>query len=428
MDFEGFLVRGVKVAQLQFPEVFVGAAAARAMEHVYNTPAHRHLISVQRERFLKHFGPQAISDWNAGLSFARADTITAQWDGNEVRNSVINSWTLYRPLLGQHVVDPYNPDQRYYGVTWGQRMPLVPQLRQFAVGPGDPPHNHDPEFLRDAEEVRVLGAWRPERPTAEQPKIGLFWAYCGVRLIGTPARLYNQVIRQIVEHDGMSVPEMARALALCNVALADAGVVAWDSKYRYRVWRPVVALPRWQYNPAPGWRPFGSPRTNPVEFLLGSDTQFYLTALSFLGGGSQSVTAQSARDVLSYSQATFTPNFPSYPSGHATFGSACFNMLKRVRAEREATRANPGALDGMPEFVSDEVNGLSIDNFRNVPRPYLPTTYRHIDQMIEDNNRSRVHLGVHWDFDCKRGDKSGALIADVIYNHIYRRAAVYPTR
>jgi hypothetical protein len=35
---------------------------------------------------------------------------------------------------------------------------------------------------------------------------------------------------------------------------------------------------------------------------------------------------------------------------------------------------------------------------------------------------------VHWSFDCKRGEASGARIAEVIHAHIYRRTAAYHTR
>ena len=43
-----------------------------------------------------------------------------------------------------------------------------------------------------------------------------------------------------------------------------------------------------------------------------------------------------------------------------------------------------------------------------------------IDQMIEDNNKSRVHLGVHWNFDCEFGSRSGARIAEAAYRNAYR--------
>ena len=267
--------------------------------------------------------------------------------------------------------------------------------------------------------MREFGAFRPDGPTADQVKIGVYWAYDGARLLGTPPRLYNQIVTQIAETDGFSTPELARLLALCNIAMADAGIVCWEAKYRYQLWRPVRGIPNALSHPDPGWRPFGAPRTNPMQFALGSDAQ-RLTALSMLGGGERTWSGEPVKDALPYSRACFTPNFPSYPSGHATFGSACFNVLKHVRAERKLTRHAPGDIRNAGPFVSDELNGITIDNFRNEARPYLPINYTQIDQMIEDNNKSRVHLGIHWNFDCELGSRSGARIAEAAYRNAYR--------
>ena len=108
------------------------------------------------------------------------------------------------------------------------------------------------------------------------------------------------------------------------------------------------------------------------------------------------------QNALPYHRAAFTPNFPAYPSGHATFGSACFNILKLLGAERAPTAGDPGRIDSPHPFVSDELNGISIDNFTNAPRPYWPLQYSRLEKMIEDNNKSRVHLGVHWNFDANK--------------------------
>ena len=421
VDFEGFYVRGVRFPDMRHPEVFVGGAAAWILEHIYSTPAHTQFIGAQRLRFLQQFDQHAFAAWNAGLTFARHKAFAARWNWNAIKVAALRSTSRYAAAPGEHEADPFNPDQKYYGVQWGRMEPLVPQLRIGALGPGDPPGPGDREYWRDADEVREVGAWRAEGPTTEQLRTGMFWAYDGARLIGPPPRLYNQIVRQIAEADAMPVPDMARLLALCNVAMADAGIVAWEAKYRYRIWRPVIAIPE-LYNLRRGWKPFGSPRTNPTQFALGIDTQFRLMAQSMLGGGHRNTLRAPAKDLLAYHRACFTPNFPAYPSGHSTFGSACFNMLKLVRAEHAETRRDPGRLDGYDEFVSDELNGISIDNFQNEPRPYVPIRYRHIDHMIEDNNRSRIYLGVHWNFDCERGAESGAGIADAIYRHAYIRA------
>jgi hypothetical protein len=420
--FEGLYVRGVPIPDYGYPEVFVGAAAARMLEHIYSTPAHTQFIGSQRLHFLKHFDQGALTAWNAGLAFGRNELFASRWNWQEIKSAALSSAERAHSLRrGEHDVDPFNPDQKFYGVKWGRMTPLMPGLPVASLGPGDPPREYDREYQRDLEEVKELGVFHPDGPTAEQIKIGLFWAYDGARLIGTPPRLYNQFVRQIAESDGLPVPEMARLFALCNVALADAGIVAWEAKYRYQLWRPVIGIPEARIDPVPDWRPFGSPRTNPAQFSLGSDTQFRLTAQSMLGAGDYTAPAQPAKNALAYHRASFTPNFPSYPSGHAAFGSACFNMLKWVRAENEATRRDPGRIEGGQAFVSDELNGVSIDNFKNEPRPYLPIHYTRIEKMIEDNNKSRVHLGVHWSFDCELGERSGARIAEAIHRNAYRR-------
>jgi hypothetical protein len=420
VDFEGLYVRS-RAPIRDFADVFVGGAAAWILEYIYSTPAHSQFIGAQRLRFLDSYDQAALASWEAGLAFARSEGFTSRWDWNAVRRAVLAMPTPYVPRPRGHTVDPFNADQGFYGVHWGQFAPLNTRLGDVAsLGPGDPPEESDREYQRDFEEVRQLGAYRAERPTQQQTRSGLFWAYDGARLIGTPPRLYNQIVRQIAEDDGMQIPEMARLLALCNLAMADAGIVCWEAKYRYGVPRPVAAIRQSLRNAQSDWRPFGAPRTNPSQFALGRDTQSRAIAQNFLGA-SESALPEPASRALDYKLAAFTPNFPAYPSGHATFGSACFTVLKRIRAERERTRSSPDRLNSSIDFVSDELNGVSIDNFTNRARPYVPLSYSSIDQMIEDNNRSRVHLGVHWNFDCERGARSGAQVADRTYGEAYQR-------
>ena len=105
------------------------------------------------------------------------------------------------------------------------------------------------------------------------------------------------------------------------------------------------------------------------------------------------------------------------PSGHSTFGAAVFQMLKLIRADRHQTRANPDRIRG--PFVSDELNGISIDHYHNQPRPYIPFDYDSLERMIDENAMSRVFLGVHWRFDCNRGSHLGRQVAHAIYEAAY---------
>ena len=418
-NFEGLYVRGGRRQLNEYAAVFVGGATARILGHIYSTPAHTHLIGSRRMRFLESYDSRTLAAWNAGLEFGGSERFTSHWHWPKIKTAALSSLRRGHSLsYGEHDVDPFNTDQKFYGVNWGRVPPLLAGLPVASLEPGAPPREHDREYRRDWEEVRELGAYRPEGPTKDQVKVGLFWAYDGARLLGTPPRLYNQLIAQILKGDSLSTPEMARALALCNLAMAEAGIVCWSAKYRYKIWRPVIGIPKTHYHPDRHWRPFGAPRTNHSSFALGDDGR-RLTALSMIGGGERRWTGEPVRGRLPYDRACFTPNFPSYPSGHATFGSASLNILKRVRAEREPGDRNARRLDIGP-FVSEELNGVSIDNFRNVPRPYVPLKYTDIDRMIEDNNKSRVHLGVHWSFDCELGAESGARIAGAVYRSAYR--------
>ncbi|HZA05576.1 MAG TPA: hypothetical protein VE617_13510, partial [Propionibacteriaceae bacterium] len=51
------------------------------------------------------------------------------------------------------------------------------------------------------------------------------------------------------------------------------------------------------------------------------------------------------------------------------------------------------------EFVSEEFNGISVDNTGTVRPRHARKFPGGLWQMIEENSRSRVFLGVHWEFD-----------------------------
>jgi vanadium chloroperoxidase len=99
----------------------------------------------------------------------------------------------------------------------------------------------------------------------------------------------------------------------------------------------------------------------------------------------------------------FTPPFPAYPSGHATFGAAALHITRRFYGIG-ANDTNPDTLyqDAMGKnlpFVSEEFNGVNRDNNGTV-RPLHTREFKDgLWNMILENSRSRVFLGVHWIFD-----------------------------
>ncbi len=433
-DYRPQFYRGPR-PKIEVPPLFVGGAAAGILAHIFDTPIHAFSIGASRQDFQRIIGNNHGTDWQAGLAFAKDPRFVGMWDWNDKRPKLLPQLSRYVPGPRKHNIDPYNAGQGFYGATWGTQAPLVISPERIAaLAPGAPPPEGSPEYERDLEEVAEVGALHSRVRTPAQRSIGMFWAYDGARLLGTPPRLYNQIVRKIAIDDGLGITEMARLFALCNLAMADGGIVCWWAKYRYGVWRPVLGIQNRARGAIRDWRPLGSPKTNPPRFQLGPDMKVRDTAQALVGGGASLLVQQlrysgearyvrrtSDRSEDDYSEAAFTPNFPAYPSGHATFGSACFNALKLFRSEHPRTARAPDRIDGT--FVSDEMNGISIDNFHDRPRPFHGVVYNSIDDMIADNDNGRIYLGVHWRFDQTSGSASGRRIAETIYERAYSAGA-----
>jgi hypothetical protein len=310
----------------------------------------------------------------------------------------------YRPSQerGRHRVDPDNPDQGFHAPFYGARSRLFAVTDRHELA--EPPQPGDPDYLSALQQVRGQGC-APElmgtlpssltRRTANQTLRGIYWGYDGASGLGTPPRLYNQIVRWVAENvphpdpgGAVNTPgQNARLFALLNVAMADAGILAWDQKYIHDLWRPVVGIreldasmgPTGAGNNAvdddcdPFWLPLGAPLTNKTG-------------------------------------KNFTPPFPAYPSGHATFGAAAFQITRLFyEVDRNSTQDNlfKDQNGNDVAFVSDELNGVNKDNKETV-RPRHARTFRDgLWRMIIQNGRSRVDLGVHWVFDAFAVDNNG---------------------
>src|SRR5262249_22816440 len=107
----------------------------------------------------------------------------------------------------------------------------------------------------------------------------------------------------------------------------------------------------------------------------------------------------------------FTPPFPAYPSGHAGFGGALFETLRKVYGTDNIAFT----------FVSDEFNGTTHDNTGAV-RPLMPRTFTQLSQAEEENGQSRIYLGIHWSFDKTEGIAEGERVADFVFQNAFTPA------
>ena len=163
--------------------------------------------------------------------------------------------------------------------------------------------------------------------TDDQTETGIYWAYDGTPSLCAPPRLYNQIAVQIADAAGHRTRSSWRGCSRWSTsAMADAGIAIWESKYFYEFWRPVTGI----REPDPGTGPTGLGDGNPATLGDPGFTPLGAPASNLQGPN-------------------FTPPFPAYPSGHAGFGGALFQMLRSFYGT-----------DDIPfTFVSDEFNGVT---------------------------------------------------------------------
>jgi hypothetical protein len=232
-------------------------------------------------------------------------------------------------------------------------------------------------------------------PVGDGVFLAQFWAYDATANLCAPARLYNQIAATVLDHiektpadgypnviDVTSITDVARFYALINIAMADAAVAAWDSKYHFQFPRPVTYI-----------------RANEELTIPGQKTKWFPL-------GAQ----------LSNSDQTYniTPPFPSYPSGHAVFGGALFGTLRQFIKPTVTV-----------SFLSDEFNGKNKDVFNYVrclqgidkltPTKFCAPREFTLDCAERENADSRVFMGVHWVFDADDGIYMGNQVARQVY-------------
>ena len=307
-------------------------------------------------------------------------------DGRKHPEPLVNIDFITSDQPGFWRQDPVSLIPVALGAQWYHVKPLtLTSASQFRIPP--PPALNSPEYAAAFNEAKQLGGDGVITPTSRtegQTEIGIFWAYDGTPALCAPPRLYNQIAVQIAEQKGSSTVELARLLALVNTAMADAGIAIWESKYFYQFWRPITGIREADLGTGPTGLGDGNPDT-------AGDTNF-----SPLGAPASNLTGPN-----------FTPPFPAYPSGHAGFGGALFETLRRFYGT-----------DNIPfTFVSDELNGVTTDNGGNI-RPLKPRSFATLSQAEEENGQSRIYLGIHWSFDKTQGIAQGRKVAE----HVFKRS------
>jgi len=278
---------------------------------------------------------------------------------------------------GNHIVDPFNPLQGYADPQFAFLRPFVMETpSQFRAVDHPCLDLTSEDYAREFNLVKSVGAQVSETRTHDQLLTGIYWAYDGAKGLGVPIRQLMQIALQVTQNMGLTSLELARVYALCTVAAADTAISSWDSKYHYSFWRPVVAIHEADSDgndnteADTSWEPFGAPKSNVIA------------------------------------EHNFTPNFPTYTSGHSQFSGSFFLMLKLALGHDVAFT-----------FVSDELNGITTDR-TGVVREKHERSFATLGEAAEEMAYSRVYLGIHWECDCAEGLGQGEKIAQYVFDKV----------
>ncbi|HEV3058293.1 MAG TPA: vanadium-dependent haloperoxidase [Vicinamibacterales bacterium] len=187
-------------------------------------------------------------DW--GLKVSEAIWTWRSTDGFSLDPPIWVGFTT----LGQWRQTPNAP---YPGISAkGAGYPQYPTMTPWAIeSPSQfravgPPALTSAQYAKDFNESKLMGRQTSAARTADETVYSWFWA-------GSASYLWNHVALTLLEgrHDHSDDREKdsegdrrdtllrnARILALLDVAMADAAIGCWDTKYTYNFWRPITAI------------------------------------------------------------------------------------------------------------------------------------------------------------------------------------------
>jgi hypothetical protein len=228
--------------------------------------------------------------------------------------------------------------------------------RQFRSA--DPPELRSKQYAVAFEEVKRVGEADSTQRPADRTQIARFYGIADVDTIYYPAA------RQIIGTRSRTVSQNARLFALLSMAIWDSAIACLETKYHFKLWRPVTAIREAQTD--------RNRRTEP-------DTE--------------------------WAPLVFTPPFPSYPSAHASLGGAARAVLEEEfgRAGHVITLTHPALSDIILHY----------------------TTFKQITDDIDD---ARIYGGVHFRFDQQAGARQGKRVGEYVLRHALRPACAHRDR
>lgn len=330
----------VTVLRALYPAINFDADLATAQEGRTPSDGQTESIRFGREAAQAMLAARA-ADGSANNTAYTAGANPGDWRPTGSGNAATPNWGLVKP----------------FGLnTASQARPPLPG--GFA---GMPQLLSSQLYANQLNEVKQLGRSTGSTRTAEQTQIAWFWANDLDQTYKPPGQHFAHT-QIVAKQRFLTEYQNARLFALVAMAMADAGIAAWDAKYQTSIdlWRPETAIQ-----------------------LAATD-------------GNAATTADTAWKPLSADRngVNFSPPFPAYISGHATFGSAWASVMRSYfRTDNitfTATTEDPHAIGVTRTFTSFSAAAI-------------------------EDARSRIYLGVHYQFDADQGVATGTLVGDHVF-------------
>jgi len=286
--------------------------------------------------------------------------------GTQVAEAIWN-WAKSDAIGHEHYLHPadgYDWTEHYH--KFGDWKPTIPgpgkgiggvwgKARTFALNSEAdkicrPPiqfsENTSSEFYSQA-----LETYTQNTPSLSYEKkwLAYYWSDDFNNVTFSPGPRWIAIGLQAMDISSSNLEDAVFATAKAGIALNDASVACWESKYYYNLERPETYIQRVI---DPNWEP--------------------------------------VLDNISTNDKGVTPPFPAYPSGHSTMGGAASEIY--------------GNMFGYSFAMSDKCHADRTD-FLGAPR-----NFPSFSAMAQENAWSRIPLGVHFRMDGEEGVRFGTEI------------------
>jgi len=234
--------------------------------------------------------------------------------------------------------------------NWGNVKPFcLKNISDFLPPP--PPALDSQEYYDAVREVKIYGRLNSSIRTKEETMTALFWK--DFSYTSTPPGHWNEIAHFASKQNHLSLLEESRLFALLNLSMADSGIIAWNSKYKYHLWRPENAIRQ-------------ASKVSKTKELAAADWKPLLES----------------------------PPHPEYPSGHGCYSGAAAETLR--------------FFFGSETFKFSARSDTLKQSVRN---------YDSFSSCAKEIAQSRLLGGIHFNFSNQQGLKTGAKIANYICNN-----------